>query len=271
MGVTAAEPDEPNDQSPEDLDEEAGFEVLMSSSGDVRFPDGVPDAATAAEFLSAAVAHHHELLDTFAATMLSNADEDERTEAGRALGYSMTSIQVAAAMFSTRIPTQAAFEPTSPEIDQSPFAQEDGAYQHVPIGELPASVPLHIELSRGDYDVRVRDAQVFSTGFLLTVDARLRRSDDRDARWLGWADYRLSGRWASSLTPDARDSVDYPAGWRTLAPQPGMTRGEWNFWIETPSGPRDHAFRLTDPISDSFAPWRFSIDAATLVAARPVS
>ncbi|PSL36529.1 hypothetical protein CLV49_0121 [Labedella gwakjiensis] len=257
--------------APEPSEEPEGFEVLMSSSGEIRFPSGMPDKDSAAAFLAGAVARQHELLDRFAASLLSHDDEDRRTQTGHDLGNAITSLQIAAAMFSTLVPTKAGFELMSEGDDQSPFADEHGAYDLAPVGELPASVPLHIELSRGDYDVRVRDAQVYSTGFLLTVDVRFRRSDERVARWLDWADYRLSGRWGSSLTDDARDAVDYPAGWRTLPPQPGMTRGERTFWIDTSSGLHDFAFRLLDPMSDSLTPWRFSIDAVTLAAAEPLS
>lgn len=269
MGVNR---DEPAD-APHEADETEGFEVLMSSSGNIHFPGGTPDEGTAVEFLTAAVARQHELLDRFAATMMPEGDEGERTRAGQELGEAITSLQVAAAMQSTAVPTKAGFELAAGDHDHDPtsFYEEDGAYQNVPAGEIPGSVPLHIELVRGDYDVRVRDALVYSTGFLLTVDARLRRDDDRDPQWLGWLDYRLSGRWGSSLTPDTKNAVDYPAGWRTLPAVPGMTQSQWNFWIEMPSGPCDYAFRLTDPISDSFAPWRFSIDAASLAAAQPLS
>lgn len=245
----------------------------MSSSGDIRFPRGTPDAATAVEFLTAAVARQHELLDRFAATMMPEGDPGDRIRAGQELGDAITGLQVAAAMQSTPVPTKAGFELAYGDHDHDPtsFYEEDGAYQNVPAGEMPGSVPLHIELVRGDYDVRVRDALVYSTGFLLTVDARLRGDDDRDPQWLGWLDYRLSGRWGSTMTPDTKNAGSYPAGWRTLPAQSGMTRGEWNFWIEKLPGPRDYAFRLIDPISDSFAPWRFSIDAATLAAAEPLS
>lgn len=261
-----------NEKDAPDLpDDGEGIEVVMSKSGDIRFPSGTPDASAARELLSAAVANQHELLDRFAAAMLTDGENEDRARAGQELADAITSVRIAAAMLSTAVPATGDFDlaPRAEEITS--FYDENDAYDNIPAGEIPGTVPLHLELERGDYDVRVRSAEVYSTGFILTVDARLRRSDDRDPQWLGWLDYRLSGRWGSTLTPDEKDATIYPAGWRSLPAHPGITRGEWNFWIEMPSGPRDFTFRLTDPISDAFAPWRFSIDAATLAAARPLS
>jgi hypothetical protein len=261
-----------NENDASDLsDDSEGIEVVMSKSGDIHFPSGTPDASTARALLEAAVANQHTLLDRFAAAMSTDGEDGDRAHAGQELAEAITSVRIAAAMLWATVPATGDFDLAPHAEEITSFYDENDAYINIPAGEIPGTVSLHMDLERGDYDVRVRDAEVYSTGFILTVDARLRRNDERDPWWLGWLDYRLSGRWGSILTPDEKDANVYPAGWRTLPAQSGVTRGEWNFWIEMPSGPRDFTFQLVDPISDSFAPWRFSIDAATLAAAEPLN
>jgi hypothetical protein len=261
--VIIEEPDEPED------DESEEFEAIMTRSGAVQFPGRVPDANTAVGFLNEAVARQHELLDHFGAMLTRSESQAERLRAGRELAEAIANLRVAAALFDTPLPAD--LEPVPESLEDSSFAEPTGAFDNVPGGELPVSVPLNIELSSGEYDVRVRDAHVYSTGFLLTVDVRLIRDDDRDARWLDLIEYRVSGRWGSSMSEDKRDAISFPAGWRTLSPLRGMTRGEWSFWVATTPGQGDYTLRLIDPMSDTFAAWRFSISAATLASARPLS
>lgn len=258
-------------------DEHEPFEVLLSGYGtgpglfgsiagnNTVFPGGSPDVETAERFLTGVVSRHHELVDAFADAL--RTDEAAIGTATSDLDESIMALSIARSLFTADVSESAADDD---EVDlHSEWLHDnlDIEQSTPPEAEVPVSVELGIVLHGGEPLIRVRDALVYSSGFVLTIDAARRQSVDftRDER-IAFDGAMSEMAENVSVSPDQGVEASPHSGWSRVFHRSAV--GWCEVWVEGDpvSGPL--TFHMATPFPEIRDDLAFAIDADGIREAR---
>lgn len=135
-----------------------------------------------------------------------------------------------------------------------------------PLFELPISVPLNVMiLDTSDTAVRVRDAHVYNTGLLVTVDAVVWRAHEMQPHDRMELEHAL----LDVLDEDAPGDASLPSALISSSPR-STTRAcvaQWEYWVASTDSRIDE-LRLRNPFENGDQFWHVPVDGGLINEAR---